>query len=135
MSVDAAFHAFHDIGIWLTPASYPFQYRVKRNFRWRERSHSRRVFTVFAPRVSVWARNPSRGASPALHRGPPDYYAVLGIPRGAAASAVRARTTPAACATRMKALEQKVLALFHAGPCNGQGSRCRERQRIKFYTA
>ena len=67
--------------------------------------------------------------------GPPDYYAVLGIPRGPAASAVRARTTPAVCATRMKALEQEVLALFHAGPCNGQGSRCRERQRIKFYTA
>ena len=37
----------------------------------------------------------------------------------------------------MKALEQEVLApaLLHAGPFNGRGSRCRERQRIRFYTA
>ena len=73
MSVDAVFnHAFYDIGFWLRPTSYAFQYRVKTNFRWRERSHSLRVFTVFAPRVSVWARRrehpPSRRASPARRR-------------------------------------------------------------------
>ena len=42
---------------------------------------------------------------------------------------------PAACATRMKALEQEALAPALAGPYNGQSSRCRERQRIRFYTA
>ena len=42
-----------------------------------------------------------------------------------------------AYATRMKALEQEVLALLHAAPCCGQGSRCCERQRTRnrFYTA
>ena len=30
---------------------------------------------------------------------------------------------------------QEVLALLHAAPCCGQGSRCRERQRNRFYTA
>ena len=46
-----------------------------------------------------------------------------------------------ACVTRMKALEQEVLALrllhWHAlaGPCNCQGCRCCKRQRNRFYIA
>ena len=80
-------------------------------------SHHVSLFGLAAASIPLLGGRRLRGGA----GGPPDYYAVLGIPRGAAASAVRTRTMPIT-STRTRNLSQRRRIFFqvHAPHRNRQ---------------